>query len=438
VGNIDANIIYITQLIFISIVLRIAVTAADKIGHWTFIILSYWCLNPFSIWLFVSALGGYTPIWPALIIGIIESLIYFVKKDEKLIYLADILQILLLGYISIPMINIYVLFIGVIIWMSLIIFLNIAMQKIPLKGQISCCLAPVIIVGVLGIGWRHILKNQVKIFKEYFPNIGITFPHNGDRIVLDTGAVGWFDKSKEKGPYDAALFFHGANPEGARQPAAIILRRALSDAGIAVLSVDYIGFGETPVPPKNVHISKWDPLPHALSGLKTLYSKKEVDKVFVMGHSMGSGSVVWLLGQNQKIKGAVIFGGGIDSKKGEKIEPISDYWYKRFHSDRKMKYMLSKKEIMAIDEKYSTEIGLTTLTKDHASILFVYFENEWPDLIKARQNLYEAIPGKKKIWNLNGSTHYFSSIKYGNFIIGDTRVAKRVANRMKLLKTDSI
>ena len=71
------------------------------------------------------------------------------------------------------------------------------------------------------------------------------------------------------------------------------------------------------------------------------------------------------------------------------------------------------------------------LPADHAPILFTRFGLEWPNLVATRDLLYQAIPGRKTKWDLPNSTHYFSAHRGLDLVVGDARVARRLAARLR-------
>lgn len=115
----------------------------------------------------------------------------------------------------------------------------------------------------------------------------------------------------------------------------------------------------------------------------------------------------------------------------------SDYWYKRFHTDRGMGGWLSPERVHEISGRFYDHIPYVhALSPEHASILFVRFEFEWPDVAATRNALYDMIPGRKTVWDLAGSTHYFSSYNLAGVVIGDTRVTRSFASRLRLLASE--
>jgi pimeloyl-ACP methyl ester carboxylesterase len=260
-------------------------------------------------------------------------------------------------------------------------------------------------------------------------HLGLAPVHKGDRIVLETGAVAWLDRPSGQGSFPGALVFNGADPDGSGQPAAIILRHALLDAGFVVLSIDHPGFGESPPPSFDAEIDAWDPLPAVLAGFKVLRATPGIGGIFAFGHSMGSTDVIRLLSVESNLNGAAVFGAAL-------VDPskIDEYWYNRFHSDRRMHKYISHDQVVEITRRFY-DIGsiVKNLPPDHAPLLFVKFGLEWPDIVATRDSLYEAIPGRKKNWDLINSTHHFNSHTVMGLIVGDTRITRLLASRLRFL-----
>jgi hypothetical protein len=73
------------------------------------------------------------------------------------------------------------------------------------------------------------------------------------------------------------------------------------------------------------------------------------------------------------------------------------------------------------------------LPLDHAPVLFVRFGIEHPNIVATRDVLYNLIPGRKDIWDLHHSTHYFNAYGAEGLVIGDTRVTRILASRFRAL-----
>jgi Alpha/beta hydrolase family len=148
------------------------------------------------------------------------------------------------------------------------------------------------------------------------------------RITLETGAVAWFDRPHGDQPWPGALFFHGAHPDGAHQPAALAARRALVHAGFAVLALDRPGYGASPHPELDAEIAAWDPLPTDLAAYGALRAMPGVRTVTVVGHSMGNFDVLALLSVGVPLESAVMMGAALNRSAPD--EEAEQYWDWRF------------------------------------------------------------------------------------------------------------
>lgn len=303
-------------------------------------------------------------------------------------------------------------------------------------GILSVLFAMCVGAGLMSVPTTDLVGLFGKVLFEMGPNpllnIAVAPECTGDRIVLKTGAIAWLEHPRHKGPFPGALVFHGSHPDGSDQKAACILRRALLQAGFVVLTIDHPGYGESPVPSSDGGVGVWDPLPTALAAFKTLRSNPDVGRIIAVGHSMGANDVLRLLSVEKQVAGAVVFGAGLPDGKAQ-----DEYWYERFHRDRRMQRRISRNLVLWIRHRFYDNGHLVqNLPLDHPPIEFVRFGFEHSNIKAKRDRLYEAIPGAKTLWDLSDSTHYFNSIKVGDVIIGDTHVTRLLASRFRLLNAE--
>lgn len=268
---------------------------------------------------------------------------------------------------------------------------------------------------IVGLGW-------LRLDPQMLPFAGVGIIPQGEKVVLSTGATAWLDHPSGPGPFPGALSFHGAHRLGSNQPAAFVLRRALRAAGFLTLSVDHPGYGETPVPEANDALERWSPLPSVRAASKWLHDRDDISSIYAFGHSMGVTDVLRLLKVEQnRLTGAVLFGGGLPGD-----EPAEEYWYRRFHSDRRIKGQVPLRRFREIRDRYNVYYALTALGENTIPLLFVRFAKEHDNIVQTRDELYELLPRTKAIWDLEGSTHYFSAAGRSRTVIGDTRIMKRL------------
>jgi pimeloyl-ACP methyl ester carboxylesterase len=299
---------------------------------------------------------------------------------------------------------------------------------------------PIVVVVAFGLVRPGTVKKAFRESGKKYPlnrlaYLGLGTLNRGHRIVLETGAIAWLDYPGGKAPYPGAVFFHGAHPKGSIESSALVVRRALLDAGFVVLSVDHPGYGESPVPEPKNDINAWDPLPTDLAALRTLRTINNVDanRVLILGHSAGTYEVFRVLQTLPNISRAVVFGASLNDP-----EERDGYWYERFHSDRRMHDRIPNSLFNQIRARfYDNGRAVPRLDPRHAPVLFVRFGLEWPHLAATRDNLYKAIPGRKILWDIDGSSHYFNSFDVANLVVGDTKVTRLLSAKLRLLADHS-
>jgi pimeloyl-ACP methyl ester carboxylesterase len=238
-----------------------------------------------------------------------------------------------------------------------------------------------------------------------------------ERLVLDAGAVDWLDRPSGPGPFPGALFFHGADHCGAHQPAAIVARRALVDAGFVVLAPDHPGYGESPNPALDAGVDAWDPAPSARAAYRALDAQPDVAWILAVGHSMGTSDVLGLLATQADVAAAVLFGAATSA-------PLTPYWYQRFHSDRHLEQgSIPVEKWRAITRFYDRDRLAAALPDTGVAILFAIHGIEAPHARHERDVLYQLLPEPKELWPLGRTTHYFSTAQRAGILVGDTAVS---------------
>lgn len=381
-----------------------------------------------AAWLFAGAAGALAPLWLAVVLGAVAAPWERIVAPTIVRFVNDVAVIAAAAMLSVPTLR----WPWAIACMALVAgggaFVDLAMARLWRPLRIALATAPpAMIVGaaIATVPYRH----QVGAWIDQLPHLGVVPVQAGTRVELSTGSVAWFDAPQQSGPVAGAAFFHGAHPDGSGQKAACVLRRALVAAGYAVLSVDHPAHGASPGPDEINDPESWDPYPSEEAALATLRQMLGVEKTIVVGHSMGSGSVLRLIGRDVDLRHAVLFGAGLsmgDNRVG--------YWYQRFHQDRGLQQEIDWDTYKQIDQRYyDIQSLLETLDADHTPVLFVRFENEWPNIAATREELRRRLPGENEPWDLIGSDHYFNSIKRGGIVVADTRVIRRVTERLRLL-----
>jgi len=371
-------------------------------------------LRGFSAWVIASSLGAWTPVW----IGSLGFL--FPVATGKFSLALEFTLTLLCAAVSIPPLS----FGRILIAFLLIAFLEKTVPVLCQRRPDSFRLA-----GILGFVMAAGLWLSSPIEISYFRKFLAAYPghiwdlalspvQKGEKIQVSPSVVAWLDRPsifQRKG----ALLFHGANAAGANQSSALVLRRALVQAGYLVLSVDHPGFGESAMPSFEGNLSAWDPLDGEEAALQSL-RELGVEKIILVGHSMGTADVLRLLGLHPfLIREAWIFGGSV-----EKTFENAAYWRKRFAEDRRSLREISLSKFKSITEAYYDNTALGRgLPRLHPPLFFVNFQ-AWSK--SAEKALYDVLPGPKSELEVE-SSHSFSSTRIGSLCIGDGSLVRRLA-----------
>jgi pimeloyl-ACP methyl ester carboxylesterase len=420
--------------------LRVVGVAARKPPHGMLWRVVGWLLCSTAAWLAASAAGAWCPLWPALVVGVIGACSDLLLPRYALWFGADIVVVVLSGLFSIPPLPFVRLLAAALAIAGVGLGLDALLQQLPTWGgkatgvlTLATCimlvlLRPAVVTRGMGSAWRYLQGHGVTCLLFF----GLTPTHEGTRLVLATGAHVWLNQPAGAGPFPGALLFHGAHPDGSKQAAAVILRRALVDAGFVVLAVDHPGYGESPAPGAEAPVQAWDPLPTALAAFKLLRALPAVGRVSAFGHSMGATDVFRLLNAEPQVDYGVVFGASL----GDSSDRAA-YWHERFHTDRRLRSRLSTERVLEIRRRfYEDGRFVQMLRANHAPIVVVRFGFEHASIVASRDDLYEAIPGRKYAWDLK-ATHYFSSISVAGLVVGDTGVTRELAAWLRRLSSPS-
>jgi len=290
-----------------------------------------------------------------------------------------------------------------------------SMQLVKFSG---IAVLPLLIIA--GVNLHRPFKYKLaRIELTSFLHFGIAIPNAGKKVVLQDSHVAWL-LEPESPPIGGVVFYHGANRAGSHQYAAFPIQRGLLAAGYTVLSVDHLGYGETPTPNQEQTLEAWNPITTARAANdfldKTLASN--IPRI-VIGHSMGTSEVLRLLGTEIRPDLAVIAAGSApDPPKN------NDYWYERFHYDRSMKWQLTKEDWKYIHNYYDNRKLAANVRPNHTPILFVDFEIEWPNVRIQREPLWDALPMPRMRVELPETTHYLNSFEKNKLIFFCNRAAR--------------
>jgi pimeloyl-ACP methyl ester carboxylesterase len=424
-------------LLVSALTLRSAGAAIRVKKHGLPILAVGWLLCTIGVWMAAGAMGAWFPLWPVLVLGAIGALSDSRKQHARLWIVSDIIVIVVCGLFSIPPLKITSVA-GTALVAAGIGFCIDSLLVRSSKRMRAIALALLLIPFlVIGLTKPRIFRNGVRLLADMVEHnrlfyVGLTPAHKGKRVVLSTGAVAWLDRPQSKKPFWGAIFFHGAHSNASRQASAIIVRRALVEAGFTVLAVDHPGYGDSPNPSADAGVDEWDPLPTALAALDLFLAISDVQEVIAVGHSMGAVEVLRLLSISPRLRAAVLCGAALINKTDSPER--ANYWYNRFHTERKMRGRLSADKVLKIRKRFYGEGRFVSiLDNNHPPIVLVQFGSEWPEIVAGRKTLYDALPGQKTIWDLSDSTHYFSSYGVAELVLGDTSVTRALASKFRLL-----
>ncbi|MBN1825418.1 MAG: alpha/beta fold hydrolase [Candidatus Eisenbacteria bacterium] len=386
-----------------------------------------WAVAMVSTWIAASGAGAWTPLGPALLAAVLGAPIEWRRRRTILRLAAEGGVFLLAGFLSVPPLAPLRTAAFLLLWVPFGFTLDRLFLRRGAMLRWAAALLPLFAVAAIRLlhpwavsgAWRTLVPAIAPsrvVFLAFGP------APRADRIVLPGGAVAWFERSPEGDGAPGAVLLHGADRRGSAQAAAQALRRALRDAGYAVLAVDHPGYGESPLPDTSA-IETWDPLPDEAAAFDTLRAICGGAPVIVVGHSMGVREAVRLVGARPDAAGAALFGGSL-----EKRGPQSDYWYERFHTDRRLDRRISREKVDRICALYYDTLPLIRLLPaNRTRILFVRFGREHEDVEAMRDVLFARLPAPKESWDLLGTDHYFNSGARIGLVAGDLRAIRRAS-----------
>lgn len=392
-----------------------------------------WILCATATWAVAGAAGAWFPLWPAAAVGLVGAVLGgradrqipsrrewaalrpIVRPSAWLI--ADAAILAMAAIHSFPWLEDAwaARMVGALTaWWALEVVLTV--RKPPLRLAAGVAGGLVLVLAVMEYRPR---LDPLRPPLAYLPFAGATADCGGVPLRLSTGHAAWLNRPSGHSGL-GALVFHGAHPQGSRQPAACVLRRALVDAGYTVLAVDHAGFGQSPAPAIDAPLDAWDPMAADLAALARLRSEPGVRSVIAVGHSMGTQDAVRLVAQ-EDIALAILFGAADTPRRDE------DYSYMRFHRDRGLSDTLPRARWEEITLRfYDWSRVLDQLTAGHPLVIFGVLEHEWPNLKTWRMPTYNRIPEPARLWTVQGASHYFSSSEISGVVVGDTRVSNEL------------
>lgn len=381
-------------------------------------------LLPAATWVAAGAVGIVAPAWmPAVATPVVVGLVA-AGRDDRWLLGVDAALVLAAASTSVP---------AVPAWVAVLAAAGTAAAWLLVDRAAAASGAPgrvVALVAAAGIALAG-LEVVGRAGDEYLYSVAETAPGlallptcRGERVEVGDGSVAWLDRPRGAPPHPTALFLHGADRRGARQPSACVLRRALLDRGYAVLALDHPGYGASAAPDSGASPEAWDPRRPALEALSRIRASPDLTPGVLVGHSMGAVDAIRIADTDPAGVEAVVLVGAAVGDGGQD----EDYWHRRFHTDRGLEYRLPEDRWREIERRYySADRALGELDRGHPPVVFVSVEREWEHLLEGRETFFERIPGEKSRRRLEGASHYLNSFFHRGVMVTDAAVLRGTA-----------
>lgn len=384
-----------------------------------------WFLSLTAVWLAAGMFGITSPYWFALLISLVGILVDRSRSAWFSMPIAEAILALLLGIVSLSFVGLIPLIAMILLFPLAGLFVDgFARRYLRASWQPRAVFTTVL--AMLGLALIVPTRMALVPFHQYhwILDASVTRDLPAERVDLSTGAVAWLSQPRGNGPFPGIVFFHGDEPRGANQSSAVALRRALTDSGCVVLAIDHFGYGASPAIPADRPIEDWDPLPTSLMAIDILHAYEKVDQLYIAGHSMGCADVLRLLNYGSDYQGAILFGASFLDLKDENH---TNYWYRRFHTGRRMKEQITMEKFLKIHHRYYNRHRFAqAIPPDHPPILDVHFQYETNAVIASRDELYALLPEPKQQCRING-THYLNSVTFAGIHLVQVQPVREVS-----------
>lgn len=381
-------------------------------------------LLPAATWLAAGAVGIFAPAWMAAAAVPLVLAVAAAPGDDRWILGVDATLVAVAGLASMPSLSIGASLLAAAgtaaVWLGVDALARVSGgvgRAVAVAGAALAALAAVEFVDRAGDQGLYSLR-------EAAPGLAVVPSCEGDRVELESGTVGWLDRPRGSAPHPTALFLHGAEPRGGRQPVACAVRRVLLGRGYAVLALDHPGYGASAAPDSGANLERWDPASRATSALAWIRGEPDLDAALVVGHSMGAVDAVRMTADGlDGVSAMVLIGAALSEE-----DPDEDYWYGRFHRDRSLSHRLTRERWREIEDRfYSARRALGEMPPDHPPVVFAEAEREWEHLLEPRDEFYRRIPGEKQRALLDGASHYLNSFRIRDVLVTDVDALRRLS-----------
>ncbi|MCG7848240.1 MAG: lysophospholipase, partial [ANME-2 cluster archaeon] len=213
---------------------------------------------------------------------------------------------------------------------------------------------------------------------------------------------------------------HGETPIGRKLPICRILAKKLVERGYIVLTYDRRGIGESDDPERIELVESWDESNDIFQAVSYIYSIKNVDKskIYAIGHSGGSFSVMQAGLRDKRIKKIVVIGPPrrIEERLLNRSSPDLQYL-----CERKSRYR-GLQEPIPLDTYLSIISDLQLLydeyiVSDHIPIFLIDGELENYDDKLYLRNYFSELKEPKKYHTVNGTGHYLNTSYVADFML---------------------
>ncbi len=384
-----------------------------------------WLVCAIATWAAAGVAGAFSPIWPVVGLGVLAGAVAGRWASSWLVAAADIAVLGMVLATSVPALpwGTAGAFLAVlaVAWGALEMAAGVAPRSLRIAGGLAA--AAVTALLLLTLRFMGAGKPLLPL-PGVLPHLAVSSECEAAGVDLPGGGAAWLvEPSRPTGR--AALFLHGADPLGSRQPSACVFRRALAHAGFLTLAVDHPGYGRSPAPARDAALEQWDPLRVHGEAYDWLVARPDVRQVVVVGHSMGGTDALRLAGARPDIPLLFLFAASLP-------DPPGDYHYMRFHRDRGITDSLPRDRWREIREAHYDPMPiLERLSASDARVVFVFAGREWDNVRATRDSLYRLLPGPKESWHLEGASHYLNAFTLSGVLVGDARVARRVARGVR-------
>ncbi len=252
------------------------------------------------------------------------------------------------------------------------------------------------------------------------------------------GSVYWQARYPEASA-SCVVSFHGASAQGSLQSTARTLGRAAQRAGLRMFAIDHPGFGASPAPAVSAAVDAWDPA-HLTTAVLAEMAVAGCEDTMVLGHSQGVTEALRVLTSNTPgVSSVLVLGAGLYEEGPEQ----ENYWYERFHIDRKLADRMDRerwkliRDLYYLNQEFCGDTVAGQSYRDVKPFHFVLFDREHANLVATREKLWNCLGYLQSDRHLLHTDHYLDSVHVGAMIFLQRSSARAVAELFPV-KQDSL